>query len=274
VIRAFRSEWRRLLRPGVLWGSGGTMVGFVVLVTIILFAVAVDKPAEALTLEEARAGAIPFAVLAAEGGLTYSFGLSAAVLGIVALVLVAQNLGQEYSLGTLKVLLSREPRRLRLLVGKLAALAVIVVAGVVAAFILGALAAAAMATVRHVDDSSWWTARALANALLLLARTAAATLVWGVMGALLAILLRASAPAVGIGIGYTIVAEGILSLAVRDAARFLPGRALSAFATWGVGAPGQPPLLDGPTAFVVVMAYALAFTSLAAVLFVRRDVST
>jgi ABC-2 type transport system permease protein len=274
VIRAFRSEWSRLLRPGVLLGGIGTIVGSALLVTGILFAIA--KPAAEITLEDAaRGGAtITREMLEASGGMVAAFGLAGQLIGVIVLVLFAQNLGAEYSHGTLKVLLSREPRRLRLLVGKAAALGVLVALGILVAFVAQSLLALVIAAARGIPATAWFRPDGLKDAGLLLLRVVGASLAWGVMGLLLAILLRASAPAVGIGIGYTVVAEPIVSLAFNRGAKYLPGRTLQSFVSWGQTLqPGQPAGLPGPESALLLVAYLAVMLAVALPLFLRRDVA-
>ncbi|MEA3203196.1 MAG: type transport system permease protein [Thermoplasmata archaeon] len=272
-MRVFRSEWDRLMRPGVLLGGAGTIVGSALLVTAILFAIA--KPAADITLADAAAGraAVSREMLEASDGMVSAFGLAGPLLGVICLVLFAQNLGAEYGHGTLKVLLLREPRRLRLLAGKAAALGLLCVLAIAVAFVAQSLLAIVMAAARGIPATAWFQPHGLAVAGLLLLRVVGAALAWGAIGLLLATLLRASAPAVGIGIGYTIVAEPIVSLAFNQGAKYLPGRILQSFVAWGAAPPkGQPAGLDGPVSAVLLLVYLAVMLGVAVTLFVRRDV--
>jgi len=295
MMRAFRSEWMRLQRPGMLLGGAGTIVGSTLLVTIVLFATADRDPSVGPTLcdvqehpelaaqyaqlhpEAAASGVqkqtLPFCTFAKPDGLATPFSFAGQLIGIIALVLFAQNLGAEYSHGTLKVLLSREPRRLHLLAGKSLALALFVLGSIVVAFVAHGLVATLLATTRGIPTTAWFKPAGLEAALLLLLRVLGAALAWGIIGLLLAVLLRASAPAIGLGIGYTIVAEPIVSLAFNKGAKYLPGRALSSFVTWGTTTPGQPPGLGGAMAAALLAVYAVGMLAVAVTLFRRRDVS-
>lgn len=289
-MRAMRSEGRKLTRKAMLLGGAGTMVGLAVLITALLFLVAKpqsDILAEAAAQAAAAAngtaaptqqqGSVPLEFLA-RGNLATSFATGAQLLGVVSLVLFASNLGAEYSQGTLKVMLSREPRRLVVLGGKLAAMALFVVLSILAAFVAQALVATLLASARGVSMTDWWTPAALGDAGLVLLRTCAAALGWGAVGTLLAVVLRASAPAIGIGIGYTLVGEPILSLALKDVTRWLPGQVLQAFIGWGSPTLGGSALpvtpLPGPVAAAVLATYTAGLVLAAAVLFQVRDVST
>jgi ABC-2 type transport system permease protein len=273
MIRAFRSEWSRLMRPGALLGGAGTIVGSAILVTAILFAIA--KPAADITLADAAAGraTITREMLEASDGMVAAFQLTGQLIGIISLVIFAQNLGAEYSHGTLKMLLTREPRRLRLLTGKAAALGALITLAIVVAFVAQSLLAVVMAAARGIPATAWFQPHGLAVAGLLLLRVVGAALAWGAIGLLLAILLRASAAAVGIGIGYTVVAEPIVSLAFNQGAKYLPGRTLQSFVSWGGSIKGQPAGLDGPVAALFLLLYLAVMLAVAVTLFRRRDVA-
>ena len=272
MMRAFRSEWSRLMRPGTILGGAGTIVFSAILVTGILFAIA--KPAADITREDlvAGRGTITREMLQGNDGMVVAFALTGQLIGIVALVIFAQNLGAEYSHGTLKALLSREPRRLHLLGGKAAALALFVGLAILLAFVAQSLLAIVMAAARGIPATAWFKMAGLKVAFELLLRVLGAALAWGVIGLLLAILLRASAPAIGIGLGYTVVAEGLISLAFNQGAKYLPGRVLSSFVTWGAAQPGRPADLSGPMAAVLLLLYSGVMLAIALTLFKNRDV--
>src|SRR5438067_1202465 len=132
MLRALRSEWYKLWRRGMVLGGIGTMAGIALLAVILLFANAKDAATPPGGPGGGPGGpgerALPtLAALAKANGMVLAFTFSGALIGLISLVLFAQALGSEYREGTLKVLLSREPRRLVLLAGKLAAMAGFVV---------------------------------------------------------------------------------------------------------------------------------------------------
>lgn len=285
MIRAYRSEAYKLRRRGMVLGSFGLIVGMSMLIATILFATA--KPAEQLkqdAIDLANSGqpagrngpGIPFETLEKADGFATAFsGFAAQIVGVVSLVLFAQNFGSEYGQGTLKVSLSQEPRRIRLLVGKLLALSVLVVAAIIAAFILQTVVVVLIAKARGIDTSLWWSLHSLSDGANMVLRVSAAAVVWGVMGAFLATLLRAAPPAIGIGIGYTLLVEGILAFALKGATKWLPGQALGSFVSWGGTAsnPGAS-LLPPNYACALVAIYAVAFAAASGILLVRRDVTS
>ena len=60
-----------------------------------------------------------------------------------------------------------------------------------------------------------------------------AGLVWGLIGLMLAVLTRSSAIAIGIGLGFLLVAEGLISIVAPDASTYLPGGTLDTLAAGG-----------------------------------------
>jgi ABC-2 type transport system permease protein len=127
--------------------------------------------------------------------------------GVLALMLGVLAFGSEYGWGTLKMLFTQRPGRLRVVGAKLVALALVLVPFVAAVFALGALVSSAIA-LREDADVAWPSLRLLLGGLaagwLILA-------VWAAFGAMLAVLSRGTALAVGIGILYALVIEGLLS---------------------------------------------------------------
>jgi len=287
MMRALRSELIKLRRRGMLWGGLGTMVAVAALLAGLLFAAA--TPGNQVSASTRGPPSIGFSLLAKPSGMLASFPFAAQILGVVSLVIFAQNCGGEYSWGTLKVLLTREPRRLRLLAGKLAALALFVVVGVVLAAIATALATATVAAMRGIDTSQWWTADGLRIAGALILRVAFTCAVWGMMGAAIAIASRSAPLAIGVGIGYTIIAEPLLSAlgrssdAVRSVVKWLPGGAITIFlngddyGTTAAAASGTPVDADALTttqAGLVLLVYGIAFAIVTGMILRRRDVST
>ena len=117
---AFFSEWVKLRRRSMLvWGLGG-MVFFSAIATFFTFNRAVK------TLQPGFHGhgfRITVAQLSQPNGLVHGIVDVSTLFGVVALALFAGATATEYSQGTLRNLLVREPRRVRLLSGKFLALA-------------------------------------------------------------------------------------------------------------------------------------------------------
>jgi ABC-2 type transport system permease protein len=205
--------------------------------------------------------------------------------GVLALMLGVLTFGSEYGWGTLRTLLIQRPGRLRVFAAKLLALAVALIPFVLVVFTVGALASSAIALREGADialPSASLVIRGLAAGWLILA-------VWTALGVLLAVLSRGTALAVGIGILYALVIEGLLSALASQVSVidrlvefFLRANAYSLVAKLGVSAddvanngPGSfsGPFVGGGQALLVLALYAVAFLLVSGWLLRRRDVA-
>ncbi|MGH3811357.1 MAG: ABC transporter permease [Pseudonocardiaceae bacterium] len=204
--------------------------------------------------------------------------------GALVLIFGALMTGGEYGFGTLKNLLTQRPRRLEVLGGALAALAVVVLALVVASFALSAAASSVIAAVESASGAfppAADLARGLASGWLILG-------MWGLLGALAGIASRSTAMAVGLSLVWALVIEnlirgfaGLLDL-FDTVQRALPGvNAGSLVAALGAtsqgegsgGTPGVAGVVGGTQAVVVLVCYAIGFILVAGLLLTRRDVT-
>jgi ABC-2 type transport system permease protein len=212
------------------------------------------------------------------GGFPFFGGVLALMLGVLAF-------GSEYGWGTLKTVFSQGPGRLHVFGAKLLALAAALIPFVLVVFALGALASYAIALREGAEvtwPSAWLILRGLAAGWLILA-------VWAAFGVLLAVLSRGTALAIGIGILYGLVIEGLLSALAsqvsvldRVVEFFLRANAYSLVTGLGVLAddvaengPGSfsGPFVDGAQALLVLASYIVAFLVVSGWLLRRRDVS-
>jgi ABC-2 type transport system permease protein len=205
--------------------------------------------------------------------------------GVFALMLGVLTLGSEYGWGTLKTLLIQGPGRLHVFGAKLVAVAAALVPFVLSVFVLGAVASLAIAWREGaaVDwPSGWLVVRAVGAGWLILA-------VWAAFGVLLGVLSRGTALAIGVGILYALVIEGLISALAGEIGvleplveLFLRANAYSLVEGLGVAAgdaagngPGafSGPFVGGAQALVVLAGYLAGFVLAAAALLRRRDVA-
>jgi len=270
MIRAVGAEWRKTLRRGMIVGGIGVMVAFSLLAVTIRFVNAEEGAPPGEGAPQARGPPIfSREELETETGPVLAFaGFSGGLMGVVSLVLFAQSVGAEYGWGTLRVMLTREPRRILFLGGKLVAMTLFVGLGILVALLVQYVAAIAFALGMNVDMGAWWTATGFLEAGSAFLRVWFTGTVWGLFGTVLALGFRSAAPAIGTGIGYALVAENLLTLAWDDGRKWLPGQLLGMFNT-GVGNP-----VELPIAGLLLAAYAVAFVVASAILIRVRDVSS
>jgi ABC-type transport system involved in multi-copper enzyme maturation permease subunit len=255
MIRAFRSEWIKIRRPGMLFGGLGATIGFAVLAVVLTVARADRSGSE-----------IGIARLSQPDGFASILQRGSDFLGIIALGVVAVAMAQEYSHGTLRSLLVREPRRVRLLAGKTLANLAYVAGSVLVASLVALLVALAIAPGKGITTSGWLAA-GLGTTVSTIGNTLIAAVGFGIFGALLALVVRAPAPAVIAGVAWILPIENLLARAWPNVGHWLPGQQLAAVVAGGNSISGYGWALG------LGLAMAAAAATASAVLFRVRDVA-
>ena len=264
MLAATRSELVRMRRPRLLAAWFGLTALFAVMINTVMFStvssgVAMPPGAPGVSFPDAAALAGPDGLMA---------GLSAAstLFGVVTLSLWATLTATDYSSGLVRLLVSAQPHRWLLLAGKVAALAIVTAAATVVATTVNVLAAFPAAGAAGVSTSAWGTnpLSSIAGAWI---DAYAALLVWGVVGLVLAVLSRSAAAAIAIGVGYVLVVESIVKMAVGGEADWLPGSTLTALARGGTTS------LAYASAVGLALLYVIIGLGLAGAVFTRRDVT-
>jgi ABC-2 type transport system permease protein len=212
------------------------------------------------------------------GGFPFFGGVFALMLGVLAL-------GGEYGWGTLRTVLVQRPGRLQVFAAKLLALAVGLVPFVLAVFAFGTASSYAIAWSEGVTPDSpaaLDVVGALAAGWLILA-------VWAAFGVALGLLSRGTALAIGVGILYALVIEGLISAFADQVSLLEPlvelflranayslveglGGSATGAATDGPGA-FSGPYVGGTQALIVLVGYVVGFLLLSGFLLRRRDVT-
>lgn len=252
----------KLTRRGMILGGAGVLVAFMTIATLLTLQSALPAPPTGAT-----PGLRPtLAQIEASDGLLSIFGILVHIVGIVSAVVFAQSIGNEYSNGTLKVILTREPRRLVLLFAKILAISGFIAAAILVGFIMLFGASNHMADAKGYDISAWTSPEGWSSSLGGLARLWVAAVVQGLIGLTLGILFRSPAPAVGVGVGYIFLVEPLIIGAWSEAAKWLPGPVLTAFTKGGTA---DLPIL---TASALVVLYTAALVIVGSAIIQRRDV--
>lgn len=260
-MNAFRAELLKLRRPAVLWGAGLALPLISAVATLAVILSASDEPST-------DGPSVTLGTLSRAGGLTAGFSATTAFLGILVFALYATSFGSEHSAGTLRALLTREPRRLRLLAGKWAALSVFVAATLLLALVLSSVVALALAPGQDVSTSDWFSGSGLATAAGDGANAVVSALMYGTVGAVVATLVRSGPIALGIGLAWLGPLEHLVADGWDAGNRWFPGLTFEAVAAGGTDASSFGRALGVGLLLAVVASIAGAAT------FVRRDVST
>ncbi len=197
---AVLAEWLKVRRTSIL---GSTAV-----VTVVLSVSAVVVGLHELDRPRRKAN---IGLYSQVDGFQAILAHSTDFLAIVGLGFAAFAFSTEFSSGTLRNLLVREPRRLSLFAGKS-----VVVGALVTAFVLLAYVASlpvALVTAPHYGVSThlWTTSEGVRSLFSGGTDLVLSTLGYTVLGAVLGVVLRSPAPAIVAGLAYVFAVEGLLT---------------------------------------------------------------
>jgi ABC-type transport system involved in multi-copper enzyme maturation permease subunit len=259
IWRSFASEWVKMRRRRLWYGTYGAITGVVVLTTIVTIAGALHHP-------DAR-GALTLAQLAHASGLSQGLTQSGVLLGAVSFSVAAFQFGGEFSHGTLRNLLVRQPRRSVLLTGKCLAVLTFLVGAVAVATVFGICTAFVMAHLRGIPTSAWTSGVGMGDLGTLLGDLAISTCGFAIVGMIAGVLLRSSVIAVAAGLAVLLPIETIITNAVPGTARWLLAQQLEAIAQ------GGSTTVPFGAAVATVSAYLVGAILITMFVFVRRDVT-
>lgn len=260
-MNVLRAELLKLRRPAVRWGAGLLLPLISAVATLAVIVSASDEPA-------ADGAFVTLAGLSQAGGLTAGFSATSAFLGILVFALYAISFGSEHSTGTLRALLTREPRRMRLLAGKWAALSLFIAGTLLLALMLSSLIALLLAPGQDVSTSEWFGGSGLAAAAGDYANAALSAVLYGTAGAVVATLVRSGPIALGLGLAWLGPLEHLIAEGWSAGQRWFPGLTFEAIAVGGTDASSYG------RAVVLGVVLAAAAALVGALSFARRDVST
>ena len=259
ILAAFRSEWVKLRRRNLLIGTYAGLALAASLFAVLLF---VQAPTSG------TGGGLPsLTQLARPNGLIHGVNRAAVLLGIVAFGIAATQIASEYSLGTLRQLLVRQPRRPIFLAGKFLAVLIFMLGAVVFSSVVASLASIVMAHARHVPTAAWTSSAGIVDLTRALGDLLLATVGFTVLGLVVGLLFRSSVTAVIVGFAYLLPIEAVITRIAPSSATWLPGQLLQAVAAGGLSPDGFAHSLILSTVYLVIAAVA------ATVVFVRKDVT-
>jgi ABC-type transport system involved in multi-copper enzyme maturation permease subunit len=260
MIAALRSELVKVRRRRVL---------LVTAVTTLIFSIgsaAIILASASRTADPAGRG-LTYDGLAQAGGGTEVFTTAVSFAGTFLFVVFVGAVAVEFSRGTFRTMLLHEPRRLRLLAGKMAGLLLFSAVVLATAEVVTWVAARLLAPSQDVATGEWISAEALGEAV----KDYASVLYWvtgyALLGMMVAVLVRSVPLALGIGIAWAGPVEHILQDAWSTAERIFPGLLLEVFVAGGTSE------VSASRAFLTVTVYVLIAAIIAGTSFVRRDVT-
>ena len=262
MIRVVRAEWRKLRRPTLFFGTIGAALSFTNLFTTLLYRL-IDSPRG----NSDPANPISREMLSSFGGSVIGFSNVAGLLGIIAYCVFAAQTAQEYTYGTLRNLLVRQPGRLRVLAGKLIsmklfALLMVLISGVVSIAISYVLAPRA-----KVERSLWFTSDGWTQITQTFVNVSISVVGFGILGMIMGLLLRSPISAISIGVIWILIIENILGAVESSTLEWLPGNQLNVIAMGGT------PQVSYSHGMTLAAIYIGVGAVIASVLFSRRDVA-
>ena len=262
MIASMRAEWARLVRRRVLLGAllSVLLVGVGGTTTVLAAAkpaAKVSPGSSAPTLER----------LAGSGGGTQVFRDIASFAGTLIFVVFIGLFALEFSRGTYRTMLLRQPRRVRLLAGRYLALVGFVAGGLAVTELVTWTVARLEASAFDVSTGSWTSLDAVGSGL----RDYATVVVWlvgySILGMTVAVLLRSVPLALAVGIAWAGPAEHIIGDAWSSADKVFPGLLLEIVGRGGTPTVSTTRAMITAAGYIVVAAVASCLT------FARRDVT-
>ena len=260
MIAAIRAELTRLVRRRVLLGTLLT-----VLVVGVGGATIVLAAAEPAAKVSPTSSTPTLEALAASGGGTQVFRNVVSFAGTLVFVVFIGLFALEFSRGTFRTMLLRQPRRIQLLAGRYLALVGFVAVALACTELVTWITARVEGSAFDVSTHSWTSAAALGSAL----QDFATVLVWlvgySVLGMTVAVLLRSVPLALAVGIAWAGPAEHLIGDAWGTAEKVFPGLLLEIVGRGGNATVSTTRAIVTATAYVVVAAVVSCLA------FARRD---
>jgi ABC-type transport system involved in multi-copper enzyme maturation permease subunit len=270
-VKLLGSELRRLASRRMLFWIGLGLVGFVL--TIVIINAATSDPASLDPHDAIRVTDLWLSNTASArlGVSSPNFIATIAVLTYMTVVVLgASAVGAEYRAGTVTTMLTWEPRRIRLLVARLGAVAMLSMAlfliiqlVFIGAWTIGVQAQGATSGA----DAGFWR-----ELVLVVVRGTLLAGVLAVISAAFATLGRNTAAALGLWFGYLVAIEGIVRGQVSATIPWLLTSSAGAFYGWESVEINGHSVTSGAGALHLVI-YVVLIGAAALVVFQRRDVT-
>jgi ABC-type transport system involved in multi-copper enzyme maturation permease subunit len=261
MIAAFRAELVKLLRRRVLVITALTTIVFAVGSAAVVLAAA--DPAG----QRVSGRGVTVESLSGAGGGTEVFTTAMSFAGTFLFVLFVGVVAVEFSRGTFRTMLMHQPRRLRLLAGKLTALLAFAAAVLAVTEVLTWIAARLLASTQDVATGRWLNADSLGQAVADYGSVVFWVSGYALLGTMLAVLVRSVPAALAIGIAWAGPFEHLLQDAWDPAGRYFPGLLLEAFVAGGTSE------VSATRALLTVAVYVTLAAAIAGTVFSRRDVT-
>ncbi len=271
MLSSFRSEWIKLHRRSLLVGAA-----LMPLSSLLFIPLAVRNATRGTGGRLAMGGpqALTAGILSGDQGLTTLLSRGDTLVAVIALAIVAAATAVEYSHGTLRNLLVRQPHRLELLAGKFLALVSFVLIAATVALAIGIVVAFIATSGRGIDTAAWTTSTGIANLAGMYGDLLVAIVAYATAGFFSAILFRSAAAAIAVPLTYIIVVENLIGAVWSDAPDWLFGKLISAVLNGESVIRSDVALAGYERGLLLGLVWVALFAVLAGLLFRMRDVTS
>ncbi len=261
MTRIIRAELTRLIRRRTLVAAAIGSLAFAALATLTVFASAEEN------VVRSRQGGTTLSELSGPGGGTEAFAVGASFAGFFVFVTFTALIASEFSGGTFRALLLREPRRLRVIVGKLAGI-LIVAAGIVALFELCTFVLSlVVAPSQDIPTGEWISLDGLGAAAGDYLTVFAGVAGWAIFGTALAVIFRSTPLALGVGFAWAGPLENIVVDSWDTGFKVFPGQVLGSMIRGGTIELGMARAVATATIYAAIAA------AISLILVSHRDVT-
>ena len=261
-MRVVLAEWRKLRRPTLFLGTLGAALFFTGLTTSFLYLMIDSEQGNS-----DRGRQVSREILNLASGSVYGFASVGGLLGIIALCVFAAQTAQEYTYGTLRNLLVRQPSRMKILAGKLISMKLFALAMIVLSAIVSIATSVILAPTVDVSTDLWFSSAGIEFIYTTFINVTISVVGFGIIGMVLGLLLRSPISAISFGVLWLLIVENLLVAVKSSTQSWLPGSQLTIIASGGSADVTYSHALATGGAYVAVGAL------IASILFVRRDVA-
>ena len=262
MFKVFFAEWRKLRRPTLFFGTFAAALFFNGLITSFIYLM-IDSPDG----NSDRGRSVGRDVLGLASGSVNGFASIGGLLGIIVLCVFAAQSAQEYTYGTLRNLLVRQPRRLVLLMGKYAAMKVFALLFALINAVVSIAISVYLSDRAKVSTDLWFTSEGWSAIAHTFINVYISIVFYAIIGIALGILLRSPISAISIALVWILILENLIGAVKPVTLDWVPGNQLATIAQGGT------PLLSYSHALILGSFYVLVALVTSSYLFAKRDVA-
>ena len=262
MFNVVKAELRKLRRPTLFFGTIGSALFFTGLITSFIYLM-IDSPQG----NGDRGRTIGREVLGLASGSVNGFASVGNFLGIIALCVFAAQTAQEYTYGTLRNLLIRQPGRMKILIGKLISMKLFALVMITIAAIVSIAISYFLAPGAKVNTDLWFTSEGWSAIGHTFVNVYISIVFYAVIGIALGILLKSPISSISIALVWILILENLIGAVKPVTLKWMPGNQLSTIAQ------GGSETVTYSHAFILGSSFVFIALALSTYVFAKRDVA-